>query len=67
MDHEAPLVAHAMDREVPVDLHEETSLDAFPLVHVGVRNLEGPVDLKIDEGVHTVVRQDLDPYVLLVS
>lgn len=56
-----------MDREVPVDLHEETSLDAFPLVHVGVRNWEGPVDLKIDEGVHTVVRQDLDPYVLLVS
>ena len=67
MDHEVPLVARAMDREVPVDLHEETSLDAFPLVHVGVRNLGGPVDLKIDEGVHTVVRQDLDPYVLLVS
>ena len=67
MDHEAPLVAHAMDREVRVDLHEETSRDAFPLVHVGVRNLEGPVDLKIDEGVHMVVRLDLDPYVLLVT
>ena len=67
MDHEAPLVAHAMDREVPVDLHEETSRDAFPLVRVGVRNWEGLVDLKIDEGVHTVVRQDLDPYVLLVT
>ena len=56
-----------MDREVPVDLHEETSRDAFPLVRVGVRNWEGLVDLKIDEGVHTVVRQDLDPYVLLVT
>ena len=67
MDHEAPLVAHAMDREVPVDLHEETSLDAFPLVHVEVRNWEGPVDLRTDEGVHMVVRQDLDPYVLLVT
>ena len=67
MDHEAPLVAHAMDREVPVDLHEETSLDAFPLVHVGVQNWEGPAGLRIDEGVHMVVRQDLDPYVLLVT
>ena len=56
-----------MDHEVPVDLHEETSLDAFPLVHVGVQNWEGPAGLRIDEGVHMVVRQDLDPYVLLVS
>ena len=67
MGHEAPLVAHAMDREVRVDLHEETSRDAFPLVHVGVRNWEDLVDLKIDEGVHTVVHQVLDPYVLLVT
>ena len=61
------MVDHATDHEVPVDLHEETSLDAFPLVHVEVRNWEGPVDLRTDEGVHMVVRQDLDPYVLLVT